>query len=439
MAGRIEVLDAPENNPNVVEDATITDWEHSKPLDFHKWSDAPEVDTAVKELEDEIGPRLKHLMRKRRSRHSVRDHIKVFVLDLYIAWCHDPLLCLAYSRRPESYGTGTRHKEIHLRYEKVKGVADALEELGYVEQKQGFLNRETGISRRTRIHAKAKLIALIQRHQIKREMAYRARDEIVMRDREKNDVNPSHRATAKRLAARVKRINAMLESSDIALRISGEDYSNLLTRSIPMDVTRGSVSRIFNNGSFQQGGRFYGHWVQGLPREYRRFLLINGSPVVELDYASLHPNMLYAEVGVTPPQGDAYEVKGFLKADGFRPVVKTLTNCLINAESEEKAIAAVFDLKKVPEKTRDALIATGMIREDFWQSGPGCRKAHDQRHQGTPPGDSGPLWDWQGDTPSGRGFWSRGKHHASSVGSGYPLDPPSRFLHCPGAACLGPA
>ena len=34
----------------------------------------------------------------------------------------------------------------------------------------------------------------------------------------------------------------------------------------PIDVTQKRLRRIFNNGSFQQGGRFYGGWWQNIPK-----------------------------------------------------------------------------------------------------------------------------------------------------------------------------
>ena len=61
-----------------------------------------------------------------------------------------------------------------------------------------------------------------------------------------------------------------------------------------VDFSKKYVRRIFNQGSFKKGGRFYGGFWQKIPREYRKFIRINYKEVVELDYSGLHINMLYA-------------------------------------------------------------------------------------------------------------------------------------------------
>jgi hypothetical protein len=68
--------------------------------------------------------------------------------------------------------------------------------------------------------------------------------------------------------------------------------------------------RIFNRGSFSNGGRFYGTWWQQIPKEIRPQLLIDGEPTIEHDYPQLHPNMLYAQIGARL-EGDAYAVDGW--------------------------------------------------------------------------------------------------------------------------------
>ena len=53
------------------------------------------------------------------------------------------------------------------------------------------------------------------------------------------------------------------------------------------------------------GGRFYGGWWQEVPKGYRQYIVMNGKPMVEYDYANLHPRILYAEAGLIPPD-DCY-------------------------------------------------------------------------------------------------------------------------------------
>ena len=64
-----------------------------------------------------------------------------------------------------------------------------------------------------------------------------------------------------------------------------------------VEMTRVRLHRVFNNGSFEQGGRFYGGWWQAIPSRYRRYITINEYATREFDYSNLHAAMLYARVG----------------------------------------------------------------------------------------------------------------------------------------------
>lgn len=366
MPDRIEITDTPLVRISLVETAKV-DWDHFRPLDVHKWSEQEGVDDAVAHILDEASSDFERFLTNPRTRCSIRQHLKVIVLDLFIAWTDDPTLCLSYSRRKNSYGLGTRYKKIHLKYEPMIATCDALTRHGYTRQQAGFLNRGTGVSRQTRIIAKPKLLELILQCHIERKAIQRVIPEIRMRDADKKEVSIVHCATENRLCPQVERLNAMLSSTETVLKVTRNEYLDIVARSGVPDTTRNSYSRVFNNSSFQQGGRFYSHWIQGLPREYRQCLSIEGQPVAELDYANLHPRMCYAMKGLTPPQNDVYDVPIFSRAKGYRPIVKTLLNCLINADSEEKAVCALFDTRNSPVKTSKALRSVGMIRKDNTQ------------------------------------------------------------------------
>ena len=94
-------------------------------------------------------------------------------------------------------------------------------------------------------------------------------------------------------------------------------YNNLLRRThidIPWFHTEGAqsrsgsklikadrnnkfVRRIFNNNSWEDGGRYYGGWWQGMPKDWRKKILLDGSRIVEIDYSGLHIVLLYALEG----------------------------------------------------------------------------------------------------------------------------------------------
>ena len=95
-----------------------------------------------------------------------------------------------------------------------------------------------------------------------------------------------------------------------------------------MPSTQVSMTRIFNNGSFDEGGRFYCQ-LQNLPKTQRIHLWFNDQPTVEVDFAGMHPHLLYHLQG-EDFSGDPYAIDGYA-----RDAVKVAFNTLINRDSRK--------------------------------------------------------------------------------------------------------
>lgn len=113
---------------------------------------------------------------------------------------------------------------------------------------------------------------------------------------------------------------------------SGDDHEETAPG---VDLTRRRLYRVFNNGSFDQGGRFYGGWWQHIPSEYRRFITINWAPTRELDYSNMQAAMLYAMEG-RELDGDAYSIDGIDPSRANRKLIKQTFFKLINAREGQK-------------------------------------------------------------------------------------------------------
>jgi hypothetical protein len=102
-----------------------------------------------------------------------------------------------------------------------------------------------------------------------------------------------------------------------------------------------SLTRIFNDGSFSRGGRYYSTF-QGFKSQLRLFITIDDEPVVELDYKGLHPSLLYQRAGLAEPSKDAYTIDGYP-----RKLVKKAFNILINRKKPAPATnSLIFYLNK---------------------------------------------------------------------------------------------
>lgn len=105
-----------------------------------------------------------------------------------------------------------------------------------------------------------------------------------------------------------------------------------------IDFNRRHLYRVFNNESFDQGGRFYGGWWQSVPGKYRRFITINGERTVEIDFSTMQASMLYAREGMQLPTDkdyDAYALDGLENNEDNRDNVKRAYMKLINSRADQ--------------------------------------------------------------------------------------------------------
>ena len=96
--------------------------------------------------------------------------------------------------------------------------------------------------------------------------------------------------------------------------------------------------RVFNQGSFKLGGRFFGSFHLELPKTLRPYILINDESTIEADYMALHIRMLYHLEGIhydTDPYEDVAQGRD------ERAIYKLVLLIAINAETEKDAIQAI--------------------------------------------------------------------------------------------------
>jgi hypothetical protein len=109
-------------------------------------------------------------------------------------------------------------------------------------------------------------------------------------------------------------------------------YSDVRDRPRFVRFDQTQLYRVFNNSSFEQGGRFYGGWWQQIPSKLRRYITINEGPTREFDFSNLHAAMLYAKEGLKL-ENDAYVLPGL---DAYRKLVKTTFFKMMNAYEDQR-------------------------------------------------------------------------------------------------------
>lgn len=338
------------------------EYDNSRPFDIHRWSDYREVNNAVDHIYREILT-IGEIERQYPSR--TKKYVKVLALDLYVSYVMDHTAYIGISRHHNSY-KNDRYNALFIKPELLKKITDWFRALGYIEFKIGFRspkdsNRDTDkgscFGRQSRMRATSKFIDLIEtQHAVSPLMVkkYAGAETIILRDSEKKKLLYDDTEETISMRSRLEKINALLDMTLMNLYLPDEDFHKLNHRMIngeimsdleheeprgAIDFSRRSLYRIFSNGSFDQGGRFYGGWWQGIPREFRKHIRINHNITRECDFSGIHINFLYAQKNMDIPFHDPYHLDGY--PVGTRKVVKRSLLTMINAKDKPSALKSL--------------------------------------------------------------------------------------------------
>jgi hypothetical protein len=146
-------------------------------------------------------------------------HLKVVVLDLYIAYLGDPLVYVAYPRGSDAYGPDSRLRKLHLGLDSMKKVIDSLSTLGYLEDHGGFKDRTTGIGYLSRMRATSRLIDLINNYAVVPSMISREEENVLLlRDKDGNDIPYPETDVSIKMRDKLTSYNSFLEQHEIAIQ-----------------------------------------------------------------------------------------------------------------------------------------------------------------------------------------------------------------------------
>lgn len=264
---------------------------HSVPFDVHTWSDHPESNTFVDRVfadhvEGQWIPK-----DQKSTPKSAKHYLKVLLLHLYVVWKRDRSLSVSVSMRPKSYKQD-RYNALHIS-RNTPNLIHHLKDRGVIGYKKGWKDYGSLRGYQSIIWPEACLIDLFEHASPPAESvtAHRNIELVRVKDRKSKrlvDYDDNELTTSSREVLR--RFNDLLDDTQIAL--DGAEpvvASKLCYRTFTRDESSEDL--------FALGGRIYGGWWQQEGSAWRDKLTINGNQVVELDYHSLHPRLLYALVG----------------------------------------------------------------------------------------------------------------------------------------------
>lgn len=302
------------------------------------------------------------------------------IANVLYAHAQSPAIWVFYSRDRNYYASQTRrYFPAHYTYATMMGAVQSLEEHGLIEHRKTVPSPVA--SHRSRLSAGPLLLAQLKNYHP--EFLSSPREVIILRDASRLLVDYAESDRVHDMRRDVCEHNELLSGADITLDRSTayyDEFGFLRIEDRWLDPKRQSYHRVFN-GSWTRGGRWFGPFWQGLPKQDREHLLINGEPVVECDYRACHLRLLCARAGLELPfheaEFDPYQVKGF-----DRKRIKLAFNVMLNASHEKKAYRAIANelaADGISDPCRRASMLMRAVRDQFpdfeksWCSGEGVR------------------------------------------------------------------
>jgi len=289
----------------------------------------------------------------------------LFIEGLYQAFsCHVPDTAVAFPHSQRFYKQGKFGCIANFSYRNVHACYEALKRLGWITYCPGYLDLDD-VGHPTTIAAHGELLTHFNSAKVMWQRLVFSGDPIILRHKTANQVQtlePPSTPVVQVIRQHMQSINAFLADQAIclnlsngklkslAVRMAGRRYSYEIgygltrTRARTLNFANVALRRIFARGRMDRGGRFYGGWWQTIPKDYRRYITINGRPTVEVDFSEIHPTMLYLLHGQNAPES-IYDL-GLMTGDDKpynpqvephktrRKIIKTFVNALINDERQ---------------------------------------------------------------------------------------------------------
>jgi hypothetical protein len=298
----------------------------------------------VKEITKELEAKESRSRARSAAPHARFEYAVSFLLrELWRNSLSYPLRESSIHLRRGYYSELPRYRDENLTYRQVKAAFDGMIDCRMIEvTTAGFYRREIGSGELTRFIPTDRLLErfeTLEGHPAFQLKSDTSGDIIILRnkiDGRKQDVDYDDTPKTERFRSNLTKINDCFVKHWADLRIEDTEVAKLSDRinqdpdKQPIDLSKRTLTRIFTNGSFEEGGRFYRGWWQNVPSEYRPFITIDESVTTEYDFSQLSPHMLYFAYNHELGEVDAYD----RVLDGeHRDVVKQAFNAMVQSSS----------------------------------------------------------------------------------------------------------
>ena len=316
--------------------------------DVHLHSEYDEINKLRDYLFNFLSTNDSQFVNKNKTKNKAQ--IKNLIINLFKVFNDDPTMYVAiHLGKPYYTSLKSRYNELHIKTILIPAV-HLLAEHKYIELHTGFFDKSSKIGRISRIRATNKLIKLFTKRNLHPQMIQRSKniELIIMRDTlNKNEIDYEDNEETVKMREDLRKYNELLAKTYIDIPMHSERGIRVKIRKndkefkyISINQTEKVIRRIFNNNSWEDGGRFYGGWWQRIPSEARQQIHFFNVPSSEIDYSGLHIKLLYLQYGHDLKE-DPYSIPGIEQNEMNRRIIKLCMLNLINAKDENLALKAI--------------------------------------------------------------------------------------------------
>jgi len=292
------------------------------------------VDKILLDFKHKINPKyLKFYIKQLRTTLANLFRVNSISEDLYVF----------YSRDRGYYKKSKKYNPNGISFRPLIFLVDNLKEHGWIKHIKGRYKKEIEKGKRSRMCPSNKLIQAFKDYEVTTKHLYaKQMDCIRLKDTKKKFKEYEDNSVTRSMRAKLHAYNNLLHRTNIKLT-RNKKVSNYLEIK-PTNFNNKEYHRIFNDGSFELGGRFYGPWWVNLSKDIRKYITINDDKTVELDYSSLNIHLLYSEEGLNyydlnESIADPYVLKGVDRDE--RDINKLIITIALNKTDKSKFVYAV--------------------------------------------------------------------------------------------------
>jgi len=305
-----------------------------------------------------------------------RNQLSVILANLYEIYSIQDYLFTYYSRNNNDYKESKRYNPNKISAKPMRFLADSLKKHGWVDISQWFYDEYDEENRWcSRMRPSKKLLQTFKEFKITPKCIYRKPIELIrLKDSKKKFEEYKDTPTTNLMRSKLFAYNSLLLQTRIKLKRNKNVNRYLELHQVNFKNIK--YYRIFNDSSFELGGRFYSAWWVTLDKDIRRRITLNDEKTEELDYSSLGIHLLYSQENLNyydlnDPNSDPYTLKGVDVNE--REVNKKIITFALNMSSGDRKRKFVYTVRKKIRKANDERKVLGIKK---LLKVPTCKEVH---------------------------------------------------------------